>query len=126
VQGCSKNLSLLKKKILFFILGVVHGSTNLGGSLLVVISTIINKQDKHKTRYCVSYGYLIMGIIQISVLFFFSNTHIKLANLMYLILVFFIYFPTQKIFSNFKSEKYSNFLSILALIYGVVILIKNI
>ena len=42
------------------------------------------------------------------------------------ILVFLIYFPTQKIFSNFKSEKFSKLLNMLALFYGVIILIKNI
>jgi uncharacterized membrane protein YfcA len=115
-----------KQKIFLSILGIIHGLTNLGGSLLSLLSITINKQDKHKTRYCISYGYLVMGIFQILGLYLFSNYHIKIVNLIYLVLVFLIYFSTQKIFINFKEEKFSNFLNIFALFYGVVILIKNI
>ena len=121
-----KKFNLTKQRIFLSILGVIHGLTNLGGSLLAILSSTINKQDKHKTRYCISYGYLVMGIFQILGLYIFSSNHIEVANLLYLILVFLIYFPTQKIFSNFKSEKFSKFINVFALFYGVVILIKNI
>jgi len=121
-----KDFNSTKRKLFLSILGIIHGLTNLGGSLLTILSSTINKQDKHKTRYCISYGYLVMGIFQISGLYIFSNNRIEIVNLLYLILVFLIYFPTQKIFSNFKGEKFSTFLNIFALFYGVVILIKNI
>ncbi len=121
-----KNFNSNKQKIFLSILGIIHGLTNLGGSLLTVLSSTINKQDKHKTRYCISYGYLVMGIFQILGLYIFSDNRIEIVNLLYLILVFLIYFPTQKIFSNFKSEKFSKFLNMFALFYGVIILIKNI
>ena len=67
-----------------------------------------------------------MAIVQILGLYLFSDNHIKIVNLIYLVLVFLIYFSAQKIFINFKEEKFSNFLNIFALFYGVVILIKNI
>ena len=121
-----KKFNSTKQKIFFSILGISHGLTNLGGSLLTILSSTINKQDKYKTRYCISYGYLVMGIFQISGLYIFSNHNIERANLLYLILVFLIYFPTQKIFRNFKSERFSNFLNVFALFYGLIILIKNI
>src|SRR6056300_1714177 len=76
-----KNLTSFKQNFLLSLIGVIHGLTNLGGSLLTILSSVINKDDKSKTRYCIAYGYLIMGIIQLLVLFFFSNHHIKLNNL---------------------------------------------
>jgi len=121
-----KNFTPIKQKLLLSLLGVIHGLTNLGGSFLTVLSSAINGNDKHKIRYCISYGYLMMGILQILILYFFSDNHVKMINLAYIALVFLIYFPTQKIFSNFKDKKFSKFLNILALFYGVVILIKNI
>jgi uncharacterized membrane protein YfcA len=121
-----KNFTPIKQKLFLSLLGVIHGLTNLGGSLLMILSSVINGNDKHKTRYCISYGYLMMGIFQILILYFFSNNFFKMTNLLYIILVFLIYFPTQKIFSNFKSKKFSKFLNVFALFYGVVILIKNI
>ena len=59
------------------LIGVIHGLTNLGGSLLTILSSVINKDDKFKTRYCIAYGYLIMGVIQLLVIFFFFNPNIK-------------------------------------------------
>ena len=93
-----KKLSTIKQNFLLSLIGIIHGLTNLGGSLLTILSSVINKDDKFKTTYCIAYGYLIMGIIQLLVIFFFSNHHIKLSNLGYILLVFAIYFPSQKIF----------------------------
>jgi|TARA_B110000285_G_C15059952_1_gene581790 hypothetical protein len=121
-----KNFSLTKQRIYLSVLGAIHGLSNLGGSLLTILSSIINDEDKNKTRYCIAYGYLIMGTVQILALYFFSDSRIKIVNLLYIALVFIIYFPSQKIFNNFKGEKFSNFLNIFALFYGIIILIKNI
>ena len=121
-----KNLTLFKQRLVFSIIGLIHGISNLGGSLLAILSPMINNEEKNKTRYSIAYGYLIMGIIQILVLYFFSNNHIKVFNLIYIILVFIIYFPTQKIFKKFKGNHFSNFLNIFALFYGLIILLKNI
>ena len=67
-----KKLSTIKQYFLLSLIGVIHGLTNLGGSLLTILSSVINKDDKFKTRYCIAYGYLIMGIIQLLVIFFFQ------------------------------------------------------
>lgn len=120
-----KKLSTIKQNFLLSLIGVIHGLTNLGGSLLTILSSVINKDDKFKTRYCIAYGYLIMGIIQLLVIFFFSNHHIKLSNLGYILLVFAIYFPSQKIFHSFKRERFTGYLNIFALFYGVLILVKH-
>ena len=67
-----KKLSTIKQNFLLSLIGIIHGLTNLGGSLLTILSSVINKDDKFKTRYCIAYGYLIMGIIQLLVIFFFQ------------------------------------------------------
>ena len=53
----------LKRLILIFI-GCIHGFTNMGGSFLSIYSTIISKNKKELSRYYISYGYLVMGVIQ--------------------------------------------------------------
>tara|TARA_B110000881_G_C18573831_1_gene517237 strand:- start:330 stop:1052 length:723 start_codon:yes stop_codon:yes gene_type:complete len=121
-----KNFTPFKQKFFLSLLGIIHGLTNLGGSLLTVLSSVINKENKNQTRYCIAYGYLIMGIIQILTLYIFSSSQIKLSNLLYIPLVFLIYFPTQKIFNNFDSKNFFKFLNIFAFFYGLIILIKNI
>tara|TARA_B100000795_G_scaffold201935_1_gene155741 strand:- start:294 stop:1016 length:723 start_codon:yes stop_codon:yes gene_type:complete len=121
-----KDFTLLKQRIFLSIIGVVHGLTNLGGPLLTILSSVISNQDKNKIRYFIAYGYLIMGIIQLLVLSFFSVKSLDNINLIYIALVFLIYFPAQKKFNNFNSKNFSNYLNISALIYGVIILLKNI
>ena len=121
-----KNFTPFKQKFFLSLLGIIHGLTNLGGSLLTVLSSVINKENKNQTRYCIAYGYLIMGIIQILTLYIFSSSQIKLSNLLYIPLVFLIYFPTQKIFNNFDSKNFFKFLNIFSFFYCLIILIKNI
>ena len=67
-----KKLSTIKQNFLLSLIGIIHGLTNLGGSLLTILSSVINKDDKFKTRYCIAYGYLIMGVIQLLVIFLFQ------------------------------------------------------
>jgi len=121
-----KKVSTEKQKFLLSLLGVIHGLSNLGGSLLTILSSVINKDDKIKTRFCISYGYAVMGVLQLLILYFFSNSHIKTNNLLFILLVFIIYFPSQKVFHKFDGLKFSNYLNMFALFYGVFILIKHI
>jgi len=121
-----KNITATKQKIFLSLLGFIHGLSNLGGALLTILSSAINDGNKNKTRHCIAYGYLIMGIIQILAIYFFSEIRIKIVNLLYIGLVFLIYFPTQKIFNNLNEERFLKFLNIFALFYGVIILINNI
>ena len=119
------NLSLFKQRIIFITIGIVHGLTNISGPLLAILSSTINKDDKKMTRFCIAYAYLVMGILQILVLYLFSDSRINTVNLLYIFLVFLIYIPTQKIFNKIKGKKFSNLLNVIALFYGVIILVKN-
>lgn len=121
-----KNLNLFKQRIILITIGIVHGFSNLGGSLLAIFSSTINKDDKNMTRTCIAYSYLITGVIQISILYLFSDSRISIVNLLYIFLVFLIYIPSQKVFASIDRKKFSNFLNIIAFFYGVIILIKNI
>ena len=53
----------LKRYVLIGI-GCVHGLTNMGGSFLAIYSTLVSKNIKEVARYYISYGYLIMGVLQ--------------------------------------------------------------
>ena len=62
-----KKILKYRKSILIFI-GSVHGLTNMGGGFLSIFSSLVNNNDKKYTRHFISYGYLIMGLIQYFVL----------------------------------------------------------
>ena len=113
-----------KNKFYFLsIIGLTHGFTNLGGGFLVLYSDAVTEKKK-LTRYYISYGYLIMGLLQLIILFTLSSEDFYIVNLVYILFVFIIYFPGQYLFKYINKEKYSLFVKILALIYGFFVLLN--
>ena len=113
----------LKRYVLIGI-GCVHGLTNMGGSFLAIYSTLVSKNIKEVARYYISYGYLIMGVLQFITVLFFSFSVLEFSKLYYIFLAIVIYFPTQKIFRNINDKKFSKYINLIALTYGVLILIS--
>lgn len=112
----------LKKYVLVGI-GCIHGLTNMGGSFLSVYSTIVSKNIKELARYYISYGYLIMGILQFTTVLLLSHKVLEFNKLYYIFLAIMIYFPMQRIFKNIDDKKFSKYINLIALTYGVIILI---
>jgi len=119
-----KNFLKYKKIILIFI-GSIHGLTNMGGGFLSIFSSVINNKDKKYTRHFISYGYLIMGILQYTILLFLEHKNLSFSKIYYVFLVLIIYFPSQKIFKKVNNILFSKIISIIALLYGAIILVSN-
>ena len=111
------------KNLILIVIGLIHGLTNMGGSFLAIYSTLISKSIKEVTRYYISYGYLIMGTIQYLMVLFLSYDLITFNKIYYVFLALIIYFPAQKIFKNLNDRKFSKYLNLIALIYGLSILV---
>jgi hypothetical protein len=118
-------ISKIPRKIILVLIGTIHGLTNLGGSLLAIFSTIISNSNKDLSRYFISYGYMIMSIIQITILYFFEKQYFDYKNIYYLTIVVIVYLPIQKFFQNFDNRKFSKIINILALFYGFNIFISS-
>ena len=108
------------------LLGIIHGLTNLGGGFLVIYANILSENNKDKTRYYISYAYLIMVSVQMLILFFLFNNEFEYNNLYYLFLILIIYFPTQIIFKKINQNYFSKIIKIIAIIYGTTIFINSI
>ena len=119
-----KKILKYKKLILFFI-GSTHGLTNMGGGFLGIFSSLINNNNKNLTRHLISYGYLIMGLLQYFILIFMEYSNLDFSKIYYIFLVLIIYFPLQKIFKKVNNFLFSKIISVIALFYGVIILIFN-
>ncbi len=111
------------KKIILIGIGSVHGLTNMGGSFLAIYSTLVSENVKEVTRYYICYGYLIMGLFQYLMVLLISYENLNFTKLYYLLIALLIYFPTQKIFKNIDDRKFSKYINIIALTYGLLILI---
>ena len=112
------------KKIILVGIGAIHGFTNMGGSFLSVYSTLISKNIKEVSRYYISYGYLIMGLIQYLLVLFLAFENLNFSKLYYAFIAFIIYFPAQRIFKNINDIKFSKYINLIALFYGLIIIIS--
>ena len=110
------------KKIVLIGIGCIHGLTNMGGSFLAVYSTLVSQNKKEIARYYICYGYLIMGVLQYLTVLFLSFETLIFTKLFYILLALVIYFPSQKLFENIKDKRFSKYINIIALIYGLIIL----
>mgnify|MGYP006096290419 FL=1 len=124
-----KNLKKEKIKIkninLFLnFLGLLHGLTNLGGSLLTIISSNLHN-DKNIIRYNISSGYLIFALFQLLFINIFFN-QIDINNLKFIWMPVIIYMLTQKFFKKMNDVSYYNSLNILILSYGIYMFIDSI
>jgi uncharacterized membrane protein YfcA len=115
----------LKRLILIFI-GCIHGFTNMGGSFLSIYSTIISKNKKELSRYYISYGYLVMGVIQYFIVLLFTFNHLDFSKIFYVLITISIYLPAQKLFKDISDIKFSKIINIIALFYGIIILVTNV
>ena len=113
------------KNIFFILLGTVHGLTNLGGGFLALYSNIVVKNNKDLTRYYISYGYLVMVSVQLLVLFIMYSKDFNYNNLLYILLVLTLYFPTQVIYKKIDQLKFATIIRIIAICYGFFILINS-
>ena len=120
----TKNIVKHRKFILIFI-GTIHGLTNMGGGFLSIFSSLINKNNKKLTRHFIAYGYLVMGLLQYFILLSLEYKNLNFSKIYYIFIVFLIYFPSQKIFKKFNNFLFGKIISIIALFYGIIILILN-
>lgn len=62
--------SNIMKKIFFFIIGVVHGLTNSGGTLLTIFISLYKKNFKKKSRLSITILYLFLALFQYLIFIF--------------------------------------------------------
>ena len=111
------------KKLVLIGIGCVHGLTNMGGSFLAIYSTLVSNNKKEIARYYICYGYLVMGILQYLTVLYLSFKDLEFNKLFYILFALLIYFPSQKLFKNINDIKFSKYINLIALLYGLVILV---
>ena len=116
------------EKIYFFIMGAIHGLTNLGGSLL---TAIVHSKDyeKHVTRVTVAASYATFAIFQMLTLLI-SGHSVEISwweISIYLITSVTIFLLTEKaIYLDIKNENYVKFFATFLFISGALLCVKSI
>jgi hypothetical protein len=109
--------------IMHVIIGTVHGLTNLGGSLLVLVMPRKSDQ-KESTRYRISFYYLTFSIIQFFTILIFKRPDFNSNYLvLFPVLAFFAFvFSEKNIYQKYNDKKYRYFLNCLLLSISLLIL----
>ncbi len=109
--------------IALIMLGLVHGLSNLGGTLLSIIASNVNK-DKFLIRNNIATGYFLFASFQILVVNVFF-VRMNFEYLQFLWIPILIYFTSQFIFKKIKNILFYKILNLFTLIYGVYIFFSN-
>ena len=107
-------------------MGLVHGLTNLGGSLLTAIVHGKN-YEKNATRVTVAVCYATFALFQLATLVFIgSNFELSYAdNMSFLQLGVIVFLLTEEmVYSSIDNKKYSQFFAAFLLIYVILLIIK--
>jgi uncharacterized membrane protein YfcA len=115
------------EKTYFSIMGIVHGLTNLGGSLL---TAIVHSKDytKHITRVTVAISYATFAVFQILTLLISRlNVEIQLVGTgIYVLIAVTIFTLTEKfVFMEIDNEKYSKYFAVFLFATGVLLILKS-
>lgn len=115
-------INFFRKSILFLV-GIIHGLTNSGGTLMSLI--ISNDYDKDSARFNITLFYLVLATIQylITIVIFYNEFYfIKNVNFVWITIVGIIF---GNIINRYADEKRYKFLiNILALISSIFLLSK--
>ncbi len=116
----------------FIVMGIIHGMTNLGGSLLTAIVHGKNYPDKDITRVtcAASYGtfalFQILTLIGAALISTGSGPEVRYReNVIYLVTGVVIFFLIDRfVYTNIDNEKYSKIFAVFLFVSGVLLVYK--
>lgn len=114
--------TLLHGKIYLFTMAVIHGFTNLGGSLLTGYISI-KDWNKVKTRTNIAFCYSTFALTQLFTLKINGKLFFESYLLIYACLGLFTFYISNKfVFTKIKETFFSRLISFLLFVFGVIIL----
>ena len=108
-----------------FLMGLVHGLTNLGGALLALLASG-TQTDKMGIRFLVAYYYLAFSSVQILILItVLGQLEVLVSNLGTMIISVVVYVLIgNRLFLRANDHSYSTALSVFIAVYGLAVLLS--
>jgi len=114
------------ERVYLALMGLIHGLTNLGGSLLTAIVHSKN-QDKNTTRVTIATCYATFAFFQLITLFL-MGSQFELSysdNMSFLQIGVIVFLLTEEIiYSNINNKKYNQFFALFLLLSGLLLIVK--
>jgi Sulfite exporter TauE/SafE. len=114
------------ERIYLAVMGIIHGLTNLGGSLLTAV-VHAKSYEKDTTRVTVAICYATFAVFQLITLFLLgSSFELTFAGHMSFVLLGVIVFllTEEIVYSAIDNQKYSQVFAVFLLCSGVLLMIK--
>jgi len=109
----------------FFVTGFIHGLTNLGGASLVIITNSIYK-NKKEIQANIAYAYFFMAISQLLVLLLTYNFVFSINIVLLPLISGIVYvYAGNYVFDSSSDRFYYNLMSFFILIYGILLISKE-
>jgi uncharacterized protein len=120
-----KNTFKSNLNIYIFIMGFIHGISNMGGGFLtVLVTTLTDKKDEQRKN--IACGYLIFGLTQLLVLIVMKYQIFTVWSLYLPVISLIIYFIIGNvIFKKTSDASFNKLISVLIFLYGIVLIINN-
>ncbi len=115
------------ERIYLVMLGIIHGISNLGGSLLTAIIYAKN-YSKDKTRATGAASYATLAVCQLATLLLMDSTFsVSYANRMNFVQVGIIVFllTEEILYEQIANEKYSKLFAVFLFVSGVLLIMKS-
>jgi uncharacterized membrane protein YfcA len=122
------NFLVRYEKAYFMVMGIIHGLTNLGGSLLTAI--VHSKEyEKHVTRVTVAVSYATFAIFQILTLLGSGySVSARLSGIgVYIIVSIAVFTLTEKmVYVDIKNDSYTKYFAVFLFLSGILLCVKSI
>jgi len=115
------------EKIYLMAMGLIHGLSNLGGSLLTVI-VYSKKYPKDKMRVTTAVSYGTLALFQLATLFFVgSEFSVSFADRISLVQVAAVVFllTEELLYSDIDNEKYNKIFAVFLFTSGILLIAKS-
>ena len=107
-------------------IGITHGITNSGGTILSIVVTALNKQQINQSRYNITFSYLFLAIFQYLVFISVFETNFHIFDVRYLFIIVVFGSIIGNVFIKFIKENiFKMLINILALISAIFLIIKS-
>lgn len=120
-----KKVSKRAHKVILIIIGIIHGMTNSGGSLLSIMMMNLNKSNKN-SRSEITLFYFILALLQFFLFYLIFDSTIKIHQFYLNIVYILIGVVLGNILLKFTEKiLYQNLVYILAFISSITLILKN-
>lgn len=109
-------------KLFIFVIGIIHGLSNLGGPLLV-LRVSLEKFDKETYRTLTAAVYLLFAVTQLSVITF-QVRHIEISIIYLLFTVLIYFFSNRYIFVKMNEILYGRAITFLMFLMALFLFTK--